>query len=323
MSKKITNVCNGPGGLPQEPVTDQPPGYCDNDGQPNLKNPNDASLDWLKDVKKFKGFGNSANCDPMQSGAIYNDVENPNRDVIYRYSKALRGADEAMLDLFSNIIVFDSDDKPHKVPLIMGPQEKAVAMLFFDNVRKDNTNVVNRIRLPMMALHQSGEQEALNRYTYHRAINYFRYLREDHKPGMTVSEKWDRDTVFGVARGNPVDLKYTLYVWTKYDEDMNQIREQIRNKFSNVAYIRVAGVPWEVPVKLDSVANSVNFEPGDQDIKVIKYQYEFTVESYIPMPISRKKAVLSTKIEFVDGLTEDEITQVLMRMEEKVKELEC
>ena len=45
--------------------------------------------------------------------------------------------------------------------------------------------------------------------------------------------------------------------------------------------------------------------------------------SYIPQPIERKKAVLRAKIDFVDGLTEETITDVLGRIELSVKELEC
>ena len=104
---------------------------------------------------------------------------------------------------------------------------------------------------------------------------------------------------------------------------MNQIFEQIITKFSQTAYIRVTGVPWEVIVKLDSTADNGEYEPGDQAIRVIKYEFNLTTETYIPQPIQRKKAVLKTRIEFVDGLDDAEITEVLARLEESIKELEC
>ena len=126
-----------------------------------------------------------------------------------------------------------------------------------------------------------------------------------------------------MARGIPVNMGYTLTAWTMYREDMNQIVEQIMTKFSQVAYIRVTGVPWEVIVKLDSVANNINNEPGDQQIRIIKYEFNMTAQTYIPQPIERKKAVLRAKIDFVDGLTEETITDVLGRIELSVKELEC
>ena len=76
-------------------------------------------------------------------------------------------------------------------------------------------------------------------------------------------------------------------------------------------------------VKLDSIANNLEVEPGDQAIRVIKYEFNMTAQTYIPQPIERKKAVLKMKIDFVDGMTEEEITEVMARIEESVKELEC
>jgi hypothetical protein len=126
-----------------------------------------------------------------------------------------------------------------------------------------------------------------------------------------------------LARGIPINIGYTATAWTMYREDMNQILEQILTKFSQAAYIRVTGVPWEIIVKLDSTANNLDYEPGDQAIKIIKFEFNLTAQTYIPQPIERKKAVLKTKIDFVDGLSEDEITAVLARIEESVKDLEC
>ena len=82
-------------------------------------------------------------------------------------------------------------------------------------------------------------------------------------------------------------------------------------------------MPWEVTVKLDSIANNLNNEPGDQAIRIIKFEFNMTAQTYIPQPIERKKAVLKMKVDFVNGLSEEEITEFMARIEESVKELEC
>jgi hypothetical protein len=313
--------CNDVGGLP-DPNLDQSPPYCEPDYSSNLRKINDDSMNWLKDQSMKKtGFGAKSDGDPMQRGKILNDPDNPDKTILYRYSKSLRGNDEAMLDMFRNVVVIDEDGKAWPIPIMLGPPEKAVAAMIQENIRKDETLVVNRLRLPMMALTQSGIEYDLNRYTYHKALNLFR--NELGKPGITISEKYNKDTILGFARGIPVNMTYTLTAWTMYREDMNQIIEQIMTKFSQVAYITVTGVQWEVIVKLDSIANNLNNEPGDQQIRVIKYEFNMTAQTYIPQPIERKKAVLKMKIDFVDGLKEEEITEVLMRIEQSVKELEC
>jgi hypothetical protein len=301
---------------------DPAPPYCEPDDPDNLRAVNDDSLNWLKDqTMKKTGYGARVDCDPMQRGFIIDDVDNPSRDTLYRYSKSIRGTDEAMLDMFRNVVVIDEDGKAWPIPVLLGPPEKAVAAIVQDNVRKDETLVVNRIKLPIMALTQTSLEYDMQRYTYHQALNLFQ--RSDGKPGLTVSEKYNRDTVFGMAKGIPINIGYTLTCWTMYREDMNQILEQIIPKFSMLAYIRVTGVPWETVVKLDSIANNINNEPGDQQIRIVKYELNMTAQTYIPQPIKRKKAVLKMKVDFVDGLRDEDITSVLARIEESVKELEC
>jgi len=321
---KGLNECNSKSPLHYNPNNDPVPENCDPGNATNSRAVNDESLNWLKDTTNKKvGLGSAANCDPMQTGQILNDTAEPNKNTIYRYSKAKRGCDDAMRDLFTNIVVIDENGKAHPIPIIWGTQEKAVAAILLDNVRKDETLVVDRIKLPMLAIHDSDIQFNTSRYVYHKALDYRRYLREDNKPGFTTSEKYNRDTVFGFARGIPVDISYTLYAWTMYMEDMNQILEQILLKFSQTAYITVTGVPYEIIVKLDSIANNLEYEPGDQAIRVIKYQFQMTTETYIPQPITRQKAVLKTKIDLVDGLTENQIHEVMARLEESAKELKC
>ena len=127
--------------------------------------------------------------------------------------------------------------------------------------------------------------------------------------------------MFGTARGIPIDVGFTLYAWTLYIEDMNQIIEQLLLKFSPIAYIKVRGVPWETGVKLDSIANNLDVEPGDQNIRVVKYQFNLTAETYIPQPITRRKAVLKTKTNIFNSTKQEEITEVFNRLEDAVEEL--
>jgi hypothetical protein len=337
MSEPTLNNCNEPGFINNLNI-DPPPPFC-REGkaikssgtisqQPfseNQKDMGSVDMSWLEDATQNKlGNGASAVCDPQQSGHIINEqgMSPPNRNVVYRYAKSIRGTDEGVTDLFRDIIVIDEAGKAHQVPIIWGTQEKAAAYILQENVRKDESLVVDRIRLPMLAIHQSDFNFNQDRYIYHKAIDYLRDHRQNWRPGFTVNERYERDTVFGVTRGIPVDIGYTLYAWTLYEEDMNQILTQITTKMFPMAYIRVKGVSWEIGVKLNNIANNVNFEPGDKAIRVFKYQFSLTAESFVAQPIVRKKAVLKTRVEIVDSTDENDITEVLSRLEQAVKELE-
>ena len=312
---KSLNGCN-----PNSPVETS----RNTEGSPkDCPGPAGLGTGWLERSASSKvGIGREAQCDPMQTGQIVEDMKNPDRSTIYRYSKSIRGCDEAMVDLFGNVVVLDEDGKAHKVPIVWGTQERAVAWILQDNVRKDGGLVVDRLRLPMMAIYSSGMDFDQTRYTYHKALDYMRRMRPDGKPGFTAKEKFERDTVFGVARGIPVNKTYTLTAWTMYMEDIDQIIEQIVLKFSPVAYISVRGVNWETVVTLDSIANNVDYEPGDQNQRIIKFEFNLTARAYIPQPIVRKKAVLETKVDLHNSVEEEKIAEVFGRLEEGVENIE-
>jgi hypothetical protein len=327
------NPCNEPGYI--KDVNDDPiPPFCgekqtDEFGNPiqeSLGTPFGDVLSWLDEpTLSKKGIGQSALCDPMQKGHIINAQGDGKTDpnVIYRYGKSIRGTDEAMRDMFRDVVVLDENGKAHNVPCFWGTQEQAVAVILQENVRQDNSTVVDRIRLPMLAIHQQSCDFNQQRYTYHKAVDYLRDYKNNWRPGFAIREgRHERDTVFGVTRGIPVDIGYTLYAWTMYEEDMDQILTQVITKFSPMAYIRVRGISWEIGVKLNSIANNINYEPGEKTQRVIKYQFEFTAESFVTQPIVRKKSVLKTKVEMVNSNNEDEITEVISRLEEAVKGLE-
>jgi hypothetical protein len=319
---KGLHECNETNPIQQDLNDDVLPKQCNDTGPESLKD-SPRDLGWLEDsASKKVGIGFGGNCDPMQSGQIVEDIQKPNRDVLYRYSKGIRGSNEGMLNLFNDIVVIDENGKAWPIPIIWGTQEKAVQFILADNVRKDDSLVVDRIRLPMLAIYNSDIQFDQTRYIYHKALDYLGRYRSDGKPGFTINEKFERDTVFGVARGIPGNITYNLMAWTLYLEDMDQIIEQIMLKFSPVAYIRVRGVHWETMVTLDSVANNINFEPGDKQQRVIKYQFNMTTQTYIPQPIVRKKAVLKMRTDIYNQTQEEEITETLGRLETAVEDFE-
>lgn len=295
-------TCNSPENQPDLPVTDPIKQACGNEvGDESLK---DVPLVDCFDDKRGV-YGQSGNGDPFQSGKIFNfPNEIPDRTVIPRNAQALRGIDQGMLDLFSDIYVEDTQKKLFKVPIIIGTQERAVAVVMNSSVRKnkdgkqDESLQVDRVKLPLMTCYASAYNYAESRFTYHAALNYYNNLRDDRKPGWTKDEKYKRDTAFGVARGIPIDVNHELIIWTSYMTDMQQILTQIFLKFSKVAYIKVAGVQWAIPVAITGIQNNIDMEPGDTKLRLVKYQISFLIEAYIPQPIRRTKTALSVDVDF-------------------------
>lgn len=315
MSQNTLNPC----AVPPQPDRndDAPPPFCPDPCADPSRRAVDG-LGWDEEGCSLAD-GASALCDPMQSGLIVNDLDNPNPDVIYRYSRGLRGCDEAMTDLFRNVVVLDGEGKAHPVPIVWATQERAVAALLQSNVRQDST-VVDRIQLPTMAIYANGYSFNASRYTYSEATQYYHRERSKSKPRYVGDERAQTD-VYGVSRGLPVDISYTLYAWTMFAEDMNQIAEQVIGKFNKLAYIRVRGVSWEIGVELNSIGQNTNIEVGDKEQRLIKFEFGMTAETFIPQPIKHKKTVLRVRAEFLDGVGLEDTTGVIARIDESVKEI--
>ena len=265
------------------------------------------TIDPCQEVGRKKKWGEKANSDPMQAGSIINDMtKETRRDVIYRYSNALRGCNQAMQDLFTGLVVIDPDGVATAVPLIYGSQERAVAYLQQNNARKDNTLVVDRPVLPLLAIKDTDYSPNRERYAYHKAL---------YKPELHDELKTS-DISYAYARGIPIDIGFTLHAWTHYIEDMNQIVEQIWSKFSPFAYIKVQGLLIaETKVRLDAVGNNIDDEVGDQSSRVCKFTFNMTAETYIPQPIIRKRTVLNIKTDFFNSVDETKMNEVYGRQE--------
>lgn len=320
---KSINPCPDLGLLGKSNNTDPPPGmdcHIPPDNQNNIGQ--DGAADWLRE-NFVNNIGNGAanNCDPMQAGKIINDVDAKlNDNTVYRYSKSLRGTDEGVMDLFRNIVVINEEGKAINVPIIWATQERAVAAILQNNVRKDETLVVDRIKLPMLAISSTGYEFDAARYTYHQALRYVHAYKGT--PEKVIQRFENKDTLFGVAKGIPINISYTMYAWTMQLEDMNQILEQIVSKFSLVAYIKVRGVLQEVIVKLDSIASNLETEPGDQALRVIKFQFGLTAQTYVPLPVKQYDSLIKVvKADIVNSVNEDTITEVIAKIEEIAPEL--
>lgn len=254
------------------------------------------------DCDKKLGFAPQG--DPMTRGKITNDMEDgPNRDVIYRHARSIDGCHQAVQDLFNDIVILDDDGTKYPVPIMYGSQERAVLHIVQNSIRKDNTLVIDRPVLPLMAIHHSGGVTfRKEHYVYHKAM---RYQKVAVQPGL-MQEIRERDTVFGFSMGIPVNLDYKLIVWTKSTVDLYTIVEQIYPRITPGGTVKVKGVPWEVLVKLDSDGNNINYEPGDKEIGVRKWEFNFHAETWLVQPIARKRSVLEMNVNVVNKNNADD-----------------
>lgn len=229
----------------------------------------------------------------VQTPRMFQPQSEVGRRYVFGYARSIRNTDQAVQDLFEGISVLQ-EDQLYPVPLIRGEMEKAIAYAFGEQFAsapdRAEAGLVDRVVLPLMSLRPGDVNFAPERFIHHAA------LRFGGPPVRDIpaygEETRPYDVAFRYSKGIPIDRTYTLTVWTKYEEDMSQILEQILLKFSPIAYIDVEGVPWETPVKITGSANNSNSEVEDHQVRILKYVFNLTAESHIAQPVRRDKTVL-------------------------------
>ena len=194
------------------------------------------------------------------------------------YKETLR----AIIHLFNNLSVIDSEEKIVQVTCRHGNPERVVAKL------KQEDNII----LPIITVTQTTSDNDDKRRRYNPLLVNERYWD-------TKKERAFRLLSF-VPR--PININYNINFWCKYRADVDQLLEQARLNFNPEADVNT---PFSTRTKAYIIGEEDNSEVavGDTADRVIKKTLNVTVETYIPSP---KFLVTSTgKIEtfnVLDGL---------------------
>jgi hypothetical protein len=141
----------------------------------------------------------------------------------------LKRADEAMLDMFKDIKVATDSGTTHVVPAIYANEAKALSRIFYeaDKHLDDIKAFSQKIKLPLLALER---------------------------------------VEFNFA-GTDVEIGYKLNAYSMYNEDMNQIIEQVITKFKDE----------NKPYKLKKINKADDDNPRTNSIKVCHWQFDLTL----------------------------------------------
>jgi hypothetical protein len=175
------------------------------------------------------------------------------------YKETLR----SLIGLFGNIYYVDRNNQPIKIRCFHGNQERAIA--------KSTTG--DNITLPVITIVEKSSENDEKRNKY--------------KPILIHETYWDKDKQRAVRilsmSPRAINISYDINIWTKYKEDMDQIREsifilfnpdyEIKTKYSDItkAFIRS-----ETDIK--------NPEADDGDDRILQKSITIKVETYIPNP---------------------------------------
>jgi hypothetical protein len=213
----------------------------------------------------------------------------------YFYHEIIRNTIISFGALFNNINikhVNDSDDDISviKVPLGYGPTQKFLARL----EQVPNLNKPVQISLPRMSFEMVGlTYDPTRKVTTTQTFKT--YLESDK-------------TIMTSYMPVPYNLSFELSIFTKLNDDMLQIVEQILPYFQpaytlSVDLIKTIGEKRDIPIVLDSITMDDQYEGNYDTRRSLIYTLKFTAKTYLFGPVSdvSKDIIKKISIGFVSG----------------------
>jgi hypothetical protein len=186
-----------------------------------------------------------------------------------------------------------------RVPIEYGPKEKFLKRIFENpNVEKKPVQTI----LPRMSFEITG-------------INYNAARKQNT---LLRTAKGNTSTrVASQYMGVPYDIKIDLHVYTRTVDDGTHIVEQILPYFAPDYTVTVDSIPElgflrDLPIRLDSVVQEIDYEGGFEKPRVVMWNLSFTVQAYYYGPIQTPKIIrkVITNIYNDPSLTRGYITKM-------------
>lgn len=200
------------------------------------------------------------------------------------YNRTIRKVVVAFGTMFNEIFLqrFNVDGtlkrEVFKVPLSYGPKEKYITRITSDpNLTKSIASVVPRLAFDMtgMSYDNSRKQTSMTR-------NF----------ALDVDKKLNTQFV-----PVPYDFNFTLSIFVRNTEDGTQILEQILPFFTpdytlTVNFIPEMGLSYDLPIILNSVSPSTEYEGDMVTTRLIIWELEFTVKGYVWPAVRRPEGLI-------------------------------
>ena len=127
--------------------------------------------------------------------------------------------------------------------------------------------------LPFISISQNNIVESPNRQKYFPVVMHTTHWNKDKQKAERVISLCDR----------PVTIQYSINIWAKYMEDMDQLSQQIRLRFNPSIELNTK-FSKDSKAFLASETNNYSFSLGDREDRIIRKSFTASVETYIKSP---------------------------------------
>ena len=213
----------------------------------------------------------------------------------YFYHQILRKTIISFGTLFNNITIEKKDDNDNtfstvKVPIAYGPTQKFLARL----TQQADLNRPVEIQLPRMSFEFNGIT-----YDPQRKLTTTQTFQAVDKDDKKIKE-----TYMPV----PYNMNFELSIYTKINDDMLQIIEQILPYFQpeyslTVDLVKELGEKRDIPIIINNIKMSDDYEGDFSKRRSLVYTVSFTAKTYLfgPVTDASKNIIKKASVEYLAG----------------------
>jgi hypothetical protein len=204
----------------------------------------------------------------MTNNSVNNDVlnqiiEKTNSSTGMYVQQVYRDTLKDLIAVFGNLYYIDKDNNSIQVKCTHANKERAIAKSF----------VGDNITLPLITIEESetSNNEKRNKY----------------KPLLVHDKYWDKNKnrairILSLAP-KAVDIDYRINIWSKYKQDMDQLREAIFVLFNPDIELQTRH-DCRTKAYFSGETDISTMQAEDTEDRVLKKSISITVETYIPNP---------------------------------------
>jgi len=200
---------------------------------------------------------------PISNKVLAQIVEKTNSSTGMYTQEVYKDTLRYLINVFSNVYYIDRNNNSVKIKCFHGNQERAIA----------KSTVGDNITLPVITIVETTTANNDQRRRYSPILAHETYWDKKKQRAIRLLSMPPR----------PVDISYEVNIWTKYKQDMDQIREYIFALFNPDLEIETKH-GYTNKAFILSESNTEQAEATDTQDRVLKKSITLTAETYIPNP---------------------------------------
>lgn len=170
---------------------------------------------------------------------------------------------KSLIANFSTFNYRDAQENLIKVPCWYGSPERIVAKL------KQEANII----LPAMSVYRVTESLDDTRRRIENLIVFEKYFDRLKNRAIRVVS----------LAPTPTKITYKISIWTKYQEDMDQLCEQFRRLF-NPHLVLSTKYNNQIPTYINQEGSNIDVTLADGQDRIVRRSFDIEVATYIPNP---------------------------------------